>query len=79
MFKPINLEKSLPITFPMTLWPQPRAYSLTTVHNVRAQPQKNPRVSLSASQQAAEEQAQAPQHASTCVEGPELLQGDYSP
>lgn len=63
----------------MSLWPQPRAHSLTMVHNVHAQPQKNPRVSLSVNQQAAKDQAQAPQHATTCVEGPELLQGAYSP
>lgn len=58
---------------PHAPWPQPRAHSLTMVHNVHAQPQKNPRVSSSASQQAAEDQAQATQHASTYMEGPELL------
>lgn len=78
MLKACRLRKSLPIHLPHVPRRQPRAYPLTMVHNVHAQPQKSPRVSSSASQQAAEDQVQDPQHACTCAEGMESHQGVYS-
>lgn len=62
----------LPSTPSTASQPHAWAHILTEVHDVHAQPQQCPRVSSRVGQQAAECQAQDPQHGATCAEGPDL-------